>query len=97
MEFEWDEDKRQLLIVERDVDLMRVARIFEGAVITEIDDRHDYGETRWVSLGMIRGEAFYVVHTERNSVRRLITAWKAGENGKRKYQAGVAGRNSPDG
>ncbi len=97
MEFEWDEEKRQAVLKEREVDLARMARIFEGPIITEIDDRRDYGETRKISLGMIEDEAFYVVHTERDGVTRLITAWNGGEHGKRKYQASVAGRHQADG
>ncbi|MEO7222192.1 MAG: BrnT family toxin [Devosia sp.] len=97
MEFAWDEEKRQSIISEREIDLARVARIFEGAVITEIDDRRDYGETRLISLGMIGEEAFYVVHTNRDGVTRLITAWNGGEHGKKRYQASIAGRHQADG
>ncbi len=97
LEFEWDEEKRPAVIREREIDLARVARIFEGPVITDVDDRRDYGEIRPVSLGMVGDEAFYVVHTERDGVTRLITAWSGGEHGKRKYQASVARRDQADG
>ena len=97
MEFEWDENKRLSVIEEREVDFVKVARIFEGPVVTDVDDRRDYGETRLISLGMVGDEAFYVIHTNRNGVIRLITAWNGGEHGKRKYQASVAGRPQADG
>ena len=92
MEFEWDEDKRQSLIAEREVDFRKAALIFEGPVVTDPDTRHDYGEERFVSLGLVDGVAYFVIHTERKGVTRLITAWKGGRNGKRKYQAGIARR-----
>ena len=94
MEFE---AKRQVLIIEREVDIVRAARIFEGDVVTEIDTRRDYGETRFVSLGLVGDVAYVVVHTERNGVTRLITAWTGGKNGKRRYQASIAGRHPADG
>ena len=97
MEFEWDEDKRQAVLIERDVDFARAARIFEGPVIRVVDNRRDYGETRYISLGMVGDEAFYVIHTNRGGVTRVITAWRGGEHGKREYQASVAGRPQADG
>jgi hypothetical protein len=38
---------------------------FEGDVLTRIDDRADYGEVRFISMGMVDAEYFIVVHTER--------------------------------
>ena len=91
MEFEWDEDKRRSVLIERNVDLREAALILEGPVITELDGRHDYGELRWISLGLVDGKAFVVVHTERrDGVIRLITAWQGGRSGKRRYQASFA-------
>ena len=37
-------------------------------------ERGDYGEVRFISLGMVDDECFVVVHTERGGVTRLITA-----------------------
>ena len=97
MEFEWDEDKRQAVLAEREFDLLHAARIFNGFVATYVDKRRNYGEERRVSLGLVDGEAYYVVYTEREGVTRLITAWKGGKSGKRKYQASVARRDQSDG
>jgi uncharacterized protein (DUF4415 family) len=41
LDFEWDEDKRQQVIRERGVDILYAAQIFEGDVLTRIDDRKD--------------------------------------------------------
>lgn len=86
MEFEWDETKRQQVLRERGVDILYAALIFEGPVLTRIDDRADYGEMRQISLGMVDDECFIVVFTDRGEVRRLITAWKGGGNDKARYQ-----------
>lgn len=90
MEVDWDEDKRGSVIAERDVDFRKVALIFEGPVVTYPDTRHDYGEERFVSLRVVDGVSHFVVHTDRAGIIRLITAWKGGKNGKRRYQAGLA-------
>jgi len=64
VDFEWDENKRRMIIEQRGVDVVYAALIFEGAVLTRRDDREDYGEERLISLGMVGGECFVVVHTE---------------------------------
>ena len=90
--FEWDEDKGRENIKKHRVDFVRAAMIFENPVINEIDGRKRYGETRYRALGHIADEFYVVIYTWRGKTRRLISAWKAGENGKRRYQAIFAGR-----
>ncbi|MBX3574713.1 MAG: BrnT family toxin [Mesorhizobium sp.] len=96
MQFEWDERKRQQVVKERGVDILYAALIFEGEVLTRIDDREDYGEERLISLGEVEGECFVVVHTERHGSTRLITAWKGGRDERAGYQAGIARRHKTD-
>jgi uncharacterized DUF497 family protein len=62
LELEWDEEKRKRVIKERGVDILYAALIFEGVVLTRVDDRADYGEVRKISLGMVGDECF--VHRE---------------------------------
>ncbi|MFG1351822.1 BrnT family toxin [Xanthobacter autotrophicus] len=96
MDFEWDENKRQTNIANRGVDLLDAALIFEGPILTRIDDRKDYGEARKIAIGMVDEDCFVVVYTERDGLIRLITAWKGGRHERSQYQAGLARRNSED-
>lgn len=96
MEFELDDAKRLKTIAERNVDILYAAGIFEGVVLTRRDDRSDYGEHRWISVGLVEGECFVVVHTERPGATRLITAWKGGRHDRANYQAGIARRDPAD-
>jgi uncharacterized DUF497 family protein len=90
LEFQWDEAKRQKTIRERDVDLLKAARIFENRVLVFRDGRHDYGELRYRAVGMLEEECFVVIYTERDGVIRLITAWKGGRDDRARYQASIA-------
>jgi uncharacterized protein len=90
VEFEWDEEKRSRILRERGVDILYAALIFEGEVLTRVDDRADYGEVRHVSLGMVETDCFVVVHTEREGRTRLITAWRGGRDERSQYQASLA-------
>jgi uncharacterized DUF497 family protein len=49
------------------------------------DDRFDYGERRFVSLGLLRGRVIAVMHTEHRGVTRIISARKATKYEQRIY------------
>jgi uncharacterized DUF497 family protein len=88
----WNEAKRQRILAERGFDLLRAARIFRGPVLIQEDERHDYGETRYIALGVAEGEYFTVVFTPRQDpetaedVLHLVTAWRMGRRSRRRYQ-----------
>lgn len=91
--FEWDEEKRKDNLEKHGVDFVRAAMIFTKPVIEFTDERRDYGETRLIALGHVGDEYYRVVYTWRGPNRRLISAWKAGQDGERRYQAVHARRN----
>ncbi|MBX3570274.1 MAG: BrnT family toxin [Rhizobiaceae bacterium] len=96
MILEWDERKRGQVILERGVDVVYAAQIFEGPVLTRVDDRKDYQEERLIALGMVADECFVVVYTMRNGAFRLITAWKGGRDERSEYEASLARRDQTD-
>jgi len=59
-------------------------------VTAKVDGRKHYGEVRYVSTGFVGDECFVVVHTERDGVIRLITAWKGGRAARAEHQASLA-------
>ena len=78
MEFEWDENKNQKNIEKHGISFERAKSIFDYRVLTRIDDRYDYGETRDISLGLLEGVTIIaVVHTKREDKIRFISARKA--------------------
>lgn len=87
MEFDWDEVKRQRNIEKHGVDFLYAALIFEGEILTRQDDREDYGEVRFASLGLVDGVPYTVIHTERGENIRLISAWKGGRKDYEKYKS----------
>ena len=90
--FEWDEEKRRRNLDEHGVDFRDAALIFENAVVEAEDRRSDYGEIRVRALGHVDDDYYLVVYTWRGDNRRIISAWKVGEDGKKRYQALLARR-----
>ncbi|WP_442873040.1 BrnT family toxin [Aurantimonas sp. A3-2-R12] len=97
MEFEWNEEKRGQVLRERGVDMVRAARIFEGFCAQKEDRREEYGEKRFVAIGLVEDECFVLVWTPRGNKRRLITAWKGGRDERQDYEDSHAGRNPRNG
>lgn len=78
MEFEWDDAKSEWTRRERGIDFAMAARIFEMPVQTTLDDRRDYGEERIIAIGGEVGDmVLVVVYTDRDGVRRIISARQA--------------------
>ncbi len=86
MEFEWNERKNELNIRKHGVGFLSAARVFDGSVFTFIDNRKDYGEIRYVSIGKVEETELYVVYAIRNSRHRIISARRANQNERRRYR-----------
>lgn len=87
MPFEWDAAKQESNLAKHGVDFRRAIEIFDGYVIEEADQRHNYGEERIRCLGAIEGRVYNVVYTWRGANRRIISARKANEREVRNYRA----------
>lgn len=85
MNFEWDEEKRLINLQRHGVDFVDVQKVFENEVYTVIDDRFDYGEMRFFTLGLINGRVVAIAHTQTDDVVGIISARKANKYDEEKY------------
>ncbi len=85
MRFEWDPAKRQTNLRRHGVDFRIVHRIFEGPVLERQDDRFDYGEIRWIAVGIVNGTELTVCYTDRGQRRRIISARRANRHERNAY------------
>lgn len=77
MRFIWHEPKRQANLKKHGVDFVDAERIFAGPTFTFEDDREDYGEQRWVTLGLLGMKVIVIVHTETEDEIRVISMREA--------------------
>jgi uncharacterized DUF497 family protein len=90
MEFEWDDAKNAGNIAKHGIAFDDAKRIFEGPVFSWTDDRIDYGELRTISIGTIDSVAVVVVvHTDRMGRTRLISARRASQRERARYEASL--------
>jgi uncharacterized protein len=87
MEFEWDEEKHHRNCRERGFGFDFAALIFDGAVIEKRDIRKDYGEPRVLALGEAEGVVLAVTYTDREDVRRIISARRASKKERALWQS----------
>jgi uncharacterized DUF497 family protein len=77
MEFEWDEAKRWSNLRKHGIDFVGIEAVFDGTTVTIPDDRFDYGESRFVTFGLLDGRVVVITHTETGEVIRVISVRKA--------------------
>ena len=80
MKFDWDEAKRRFNIRKHGIDFLDVAKVFDGDILTIEADRYEYGENRFITLGIIRDHVIVIAHTETETLIRIISARKATRN-----------------
>ena len=90
MQYRWDEHKRLSNARKHGIDFRDAVAVFEGDTVLMEDERFNYGERRFVSLGLLRGRVIVVVHTEQAGVTRIISARKATKYEQTIYLQGIA-------
>ena len=77
MRFIWHEPKRQANLKKHGVDFVDAERVFTGSTFTFEADREDYGEQRWVTLGLLGMKVIVIVHIETKDEIRVISMREA--------------------
>jgi uncharacterized protein len=83
--FAWDETKRRANLKKHSIDFVDAEKIFRGATFTAEDTREDYGEQRFLTLGLLDDQVVSVTHTERGNDIRIISIRKATKHEARYY------------
>ena len=87
MQFEWDEEKNRVNIRKHGLDFADAWEIFTMPVLAALDDREDYGEDRWIGIGMLKSRIVVVVYTARGKdTIRIISLRKALSYERKRYE-----------
>jgi uncharacterized DUF497 family protein len=77
VDFAWDEQKSAWNLKNRGFDFAFASRIFEAPVLERLDARSEYGESRVQAIGAVEQDVLFVVYTNRDGLRRIISARRA--------------------
>ena len=87
MHFEWDESKNSLNVTKHGLDFTDASRLFDWPLLVAPDVREDYGEVRYIGVGLLDGRCVVVVFAEPDeSTIRIISLRKALSHEQKRYE-----------
>jgi hypothetical protein len=90
MDVEFDPVKNERNIKERKLSFERARDLDWHSTHIHRDDRHDYGEQRWIALGLLDGRLHVLVFSETVAGIRVISFRKANTREGRAYEEAQA-------
>ena len=69
---------------------MDAKEVFEGITFTLEDGRFDYGEERFITLGLLTDTTVVIAHTEKGNEIRVISMRKATKHEQKIYFEGLS-------
>jgi uncharacterized protein len=86
MKFEWDEAKNASNTKKHGISFEEASKVFDDPNRMEfLDQRRDYGEERWKTIGRIFESIISVIFTIRKSTTRIISARSANRKEREDY------------
>jgi uncharacterized DUF497 family protein len=90
MRFEWDEAKNRANLRKHGFHLSDAQEMFEGLFLVRPDTREDYGEERWLGIGITKGRvAFVAFTTGAHDTIRVISLRKASHEERQEYEDAI--------
>lgn len=92
-EFEWDTNKAKSNLIKHGIRFEEAVLVFDDPYHLSLQDRHENGEFRWQTIGLVNGLiVIMVAHTVRfesgDEVIRIISARKADRKERSRYEHG---------
>jgi len=84
--YEWNETKNQENLSKHGLSFEDANIVFSGPCVTFEDTRYDYGEERFITLGLLAGRVVVIAHTPRGERTRVISMRKANSREQKIYQ-----------
>jgi len=85
MKLKWDDQKNQSNVIKHGFDFADAYRIFNLPMIVEFDERENYGEDRFVAIGLLDGRVVVIVYTEPDEQTIRIISLRKALSYERKY------------
>jgi uncharacterized DUF497 family protein len=63
--FLWNETKRKSNLVKHQLDFVDAEKVIAGLTFTFEDDRFEYGEPRFITMGLLQDMVVVIAHTDK--------------------------------
>jgi uncharacterized DUF497 family protein len=86
--FEWDKQKNLINIQKHGLDFADAHKVFDNPMLIQLDNRFEYGEERWVGIGLLNHLIVVVVYVEQDEgeIIRIISMRKALKYERRRFE-----------
>jgi uncharacterized DUF497 family protein len=83
----WDRHKNKANIKKHELDFADAYKVFESPMLVGLDEREDYGEDRWIGIGLMENRVVVIVFTEPDEdTIRVISFRKATTDERNNYE-----------
>jgi uncharacterized DUF497 family protein len=86
MRITFDPAKRAVVLKTRGIDMADAAEVFADPVVTWSDERFDYPEARYLTVGLLVGRFVMIAWTPDGDARRVITMRHCHDKEVRKFR-----------
>jgi uncharacterized protein len=86
MRLEGDAVKNRSNLAKHGLDFADAESVFAGPCVTFVDDRFNYGEERFITLGLLAGRLVAIAHAPRGETTRIISMRKGNRREEKIYQ-----------
>lgn len=83
--YEWDDTKNRDNLSKHGLSFDDAETVFAGPCVTFEDTRFDYGEPRFITLGLLDGRVVVIAHTQRSGATRVISMRKGNSREEKAY------------
>lgn len=84
--YEWDEAKNKENLSKHGLSFEDAETVLSGPCVKFEDVRCDYGEQRFITMGLLKGRVVVIAHTPRGGATRVISMRKANSREQKIYQ-----------
>lgn len=84
--YEWDETKSRENLAKHGISFEDAETVLSGSCVTFEDNRFNYGEPRFITLGRLEGHVVVVAHTPRREKTRIISMRKGNHREREAYR-----------
>ena len=87
MNLEWDPEKNKDNIRKHGLDFADAWQVFDAPLLTALDTRADYGEDRFISIGILKNFVVVIVYNEpKEDTIRVISLRKAVKHERKRFE-----------
>ncbi|HQU35920.1 MAG: BrnT family toxin [Anaerolineae bacterium] len=85
MKYIWDRQKNETNVKKHELDFADAYKVFESPMLVDLDKREEYGEDRWIGVGLMENRVVVVVFTEPDEDTIRIISFRKATLSEREY------------